>query len=902
MAEDINGQMIISWVQRVALYETKARFYLIGSNNTQTKFRVLKIDRTEPKDLVVVDDKFEYNQSEIRDILSRINHGNRPAKSSNTGLSRLLSAFGLLGFVRFTEGFYIILITKRRRVAQIGHHIMYKIEDTHLVYIPSESKKVTNEEARYQKMFQNVDLSSNFYFSYSYDLSHTIQYNLSPQTSPTIVIPDGKTIWEADVMQKEPKNKIDRVSAENKFVWNHFLLPDYVDVHSDWVLHIIHGFVSQSNISVFGKPLNLTLIARRSRKYAGTRFLKRGSNMEGDVGNEVETEQIVHDSSISSFSSGRFTSFVQIRGSVPSLWSQDVQKMVPKPLIQMDIIDPHHKVAGLHFNQLFARYGSPIKVLNLVKKREKRPHESVLSNEFINIITYLNQFMPPSCAIEHISFDMACVNKLKDGNVMSRLSDIAAYCLKEIGIFKSWPSASNLPEGGHCTLEGRVYQTGTVRVNCVDCLDRTNTAQFAVGRCALGTQLMALGVIDTPHLEFETDVIRMLEELYEDHGDTLALQYGGSQLVHRIKTYRKIAPLSSHSRDIMQTLSRYYSNTFSDAEKQNAINLFLGVYEPCKRDGLRMPHIWEMQTDYYLHNTMNKLLTEKLSLKPNTWWWDEEIAFSLPRAAHQVFKAKVQPVLLSVDKCQTQEERADGFYEQYRPYELTVIAETLALNMLHTEKDFMPHFTTDPSPFMTRLRPDKRREPEIGKTPLPSLSLSQLSATQSSSQSEADSDEDSDDDDDLDIRFTHRKSEASVAFLPAESSDSGYRSFQSVLTDSKAKYGLYLKPLSRNDVNSFSNYIEFGIESGMYRESLSSMKTCNSSASHSNGLLSETNSVKSSQVNSYEDDVYKVKSVKAPSLESMSIYSDYINRAKNGPEPLSQSQKTLFQNYLKLSK
>lgn len=29
----------------------------MGSNNAETKFRVLKIDRTEPKDLVVIDDK-----------------------------------------------------------------------------------------------------------------------------------------------------------------------------------------------------------------------------------------------------------------------------------------------------------------------------------------------------------------------------------------------------------------------------------------------------------------------------------------------------------------------------------------------------------------------------------------------------------------------------------------------------------------------------------------------------------------------------------------------------------------------------------------------------------------------------------------------------------------------------
>ena len=32
-------------------------------------------------------------------------------------------------------------------------------------------------------------------------------------------------------------------------------------------------------------------------------------------------------------------------------------------------------------------------------------------------------------------------------------------------------------------------QTGVVRTNCVDCLDRTNTAQFVVAKCALGLQV-----------------------------------------------------------------------------------------------------------------------------------------------------------------------------------------------------------------------------------------------------------------------------------------------------------------------------------------------------------------------------------------------------------------------------
>jgi hypothetical protein len=55
----------------------------------------------------------------------------------------------------------------------------------------------------------------------------------------------------------------------------------------------------------------------------------------------------------------------------------------------------------------------------------------------------------------------------------------------------------------------------------------------------------------------------MLEDLYENHGDTLALQYGGSQLVHRIKGYRKVAPWTSSSKDTMNTLSRYYRNAFT---------------------------------------------------------------------------------------------------------------------------------------------------------------------------------------------------------------------------------------------------------------------------------------------------------------------------------------------------
>jgi len=138
-------------------------FYLVGSNQTETKFRVLKIDRTEPKELVMVEDQARYSGKEVGELLATIASVNRPKYPS--GLTRTVSAFGIVGFVQFLEGYYIVLITKRRKVATIGYHSVYKIEDTAYIHIPNEGPSKNPEEVRYLKLFQSVDLSSNFYFT-----------------------------------------------------------------------------------------------------------------------------------------------------------------------------------------------------------------------------------------------------------------------------------------------------------------------------------------------------------------------------------------------------------------------------------------------------------------------------------------------------------------------------------------------------------------------------------------------------------------------------------------------------------------------------------------------------------------------------------------------------------------
>merc|ERR1712003_253377 len=97
---------------------------------------------------------------------------------------------------------------------------------------------------------------------------------------------------------------------------------------------------------------------------------------------------------------------------------------------------------------------------------------------------------------------------------MEKLEEIATNTFKNTGFFHnvnidSYPgSIRNILDGVGQNKYGStakgVYQTGAVRTNCVDCLDRTNTAQFVLGKVALGHQLMVLGVISSPELDDNT--------------------------------------------------------------------------------------------------------------------------------------------------------------------------------------------------------------------------------------------------------------------------------------------------------------------------------------------------------------------------------------------------------------
>ncbi|MCE3215470.1 Phosphoinositide phosphatase sac4 [Datura stramonium] len=137
---------------------------------------------------------------------------------------------------------------------------------------------------------------------------------------------------------------------------------------------------------------------------------------------------------------------------------------------------------------------------------------------------------------------------------------------------------------------------GVLRTNCIDCLDRTNVAQYAYGLAALGHQFRALGVTNSTKIDLDDPLAEELMGFYERMGDTLAHQYGGSAAHNKIFSERRGQwKAAIQSQGSLGLLQRYYSNAYMDAEKQNAINVFLGYFQP--QEG--RSDIWEL--DSYQH-------------------------------------------------------------------------------------------------------------------------------------------------------------------------------------------------------------------------------------------------------------------------------------------------------------
>ncbi|KAG2691276.1 hypothetical protein I3760_08G002000 [Carya illinoinensis] len=568
-------------LEKFRLYETRQRFYLIGSDRSKRLFRVLKIDRSEPSDLNISEDPVVYSPKEIKNLLQRIDEGNR----ATGGLAPVAKVFGIVGCIKFLESYYLILVTKRRQIGCICGHAIYSIDESQLITIPHVSVQTdvahSKTELRYKKLLSSVDMTKDFFYSYTYPIMQSLQRN---------VLLTGE----------------EGMPFDNIFVWNAYLTQAIRSrcTNTIWTIALVHGHFRQMRLSIYGRDFSVSLVSRRSRHFAGTRYLKRGVNDRGRVANDVETEQIVLDEEAGSCK-GRMSSVVQMRGSIPLFWSQEASRFSPKPDIILQRYDPTYEATRLHFEDLARRYGDPIIVLNLIKTVEKRPREMMLRREFANAVGYLNQILSEENHLRFIHWDFHKFAKrdtsLRDLRANSGDLPRIGSCNENLNSLANRDRETDfIQQNGkdYSGGEAPCFQSGVLRTNCIDCLDRTNVAQYAYGLAALGRQLHAMGLTDMPKVDPDSTIASALMDMYQSMGDALAQQYGGSEAHNTVFTERQGKwKATTQSREFLKSIKRYYSNTYTDGEKQDAINLFLGYFQP--REG--KPALWELDSDYYLH-------------------------------------------------------------------------------------------------------------------------------------------------------------------------------------------------------------------------------------------------------------------------------------------------------------
>jgi phosphatidylinositol 3,5-bisphosphate 5-phosphatase len=242
------GDQGVCKMHKFSLYETATRYYIVGADVMDQRFRILKIDRTaDSGNLSIAEDEIVYTEKEMSEILNAVDDGNK----STGGMKLKSSTWGLLGFIRFTGAYYMLLITKRSQVAMIGGHYVYQIDGTELVPLVTTQNSrfkpdVRNtEESRFLGILNNLDLSRSFYYSYSYDITRTLQHNIAKER---------EALAHNVPYPHQP-------SYNAMFIWNHYLLQPAAETLKntyDWCLPIIHGYIDQAGIFTLPYPVKFT--------------------------------------------------------------------------------------------------------------------------------------------------------------------------------------------------------------------------------------------------------------------------------------------------------------------------------------------------------------------------------------------------------------------------------------------------------------------------------------------------------------------------------------------------------------------------------------------------------------------------------------------------------------------
>uniref|UniRef100_A0A2K6AX67 Synaptojanin-2 n=1 Tax=Macaca nemestrina TaxID=9545 RepID=A0A2K6AX67_MACNE len=240
------------------------------------------------------------------------------------------------------------------------------------------------------------------------------------------------------------------------------------------------------------------------------------------------------------------SSFVQIRGSVPLFWEQPGLQVGSHHLRLHRGLEANAPAFDRHMVLLKEQYGQQV-VVNLLGSRGG---EEVLNRAFKKLLW-------ASCHAGDtpmINFDF---HQFAKGGKLEKLETLLRPQLK-----LHWEDFDVFTKGENVSPR---FQKGTLRMNCLDCLDRTNTVQSFIALEVLHLQLETLGLSSKPIVD---RFVESFKAMWSLNGHSLSKVFTGSR---SLEGKAKVGKLKDGAR----SMSRTIQSNFFDGVKQEAIKLLL---------------------------------------------------------------------------------------------------------------------------------------------------------------------------------------------------------------------------------------------------------------------------------------------------------------------------------------
>ncbi|XP_054907298.1 synaptojanin-1 isoform X5 [Poeciliopsis prolifica] len=430
--------------------------------------------------------------------------------------TRIFDAYGILGVLRLNLGdsmlHSLVVVTGCSSVGKVQDSEVFRVTQTDFISLKNDP----GDEDRISEV-RKVLNSGHFYFAWS---ATGISMDLSLNAHRRIL----------------------EDTTDNRFFWNqslHLHLKHYGVNCDDWLLRLMCGGVEIRTIYAGHKQAKACIFSRLSSERAGTRFNVRGTNDDGQVANFVETEQAI-------FLDDKVSSFIQIRGSIPLFWEQPGIQVGSHRVKLSRGFEANAPAFERHFTALRMLYGKQV-IINLLGSKEG---EHMLSKAFQSHLKASEH----ATAVKMVNFDYhQNVRGGKTDKLSSVLKPQLNKFVDECGFF--YYSG----EKGIVRTQG-----GTIRSNCLDCLDRTNSVQAFFALEMLPRQLEQMGLTEKPQLVARFQEV--FRTMWSANGDSVSKIYAGTGA---LDGKAKAGKLKDGARSVTRTIQ----NNFFDSSKQEAIDI-----------------------------------------------------------------------------------------------------------------------------------------------------------------------------------------------------------------------------------------------------------------------------------------------------------------------------------------